>query len=83
MIQNQSNLKFDLTEQHMVTKNSVDQGVVADHIIALESSTRLWQLINFITLEGERYQYLTNDVDLEPGVITFLYRRRWDIENVF
>jgi len=83
MTRMKSNLKFELAEQRLVTKNEVNQGVVADHIIALESSTRLWRLIDFIAPDGERYQYLTNDVDLEPGVIAFLYHRRWDIEKYF
>lgn len=78
-----SNLKFELTEQRVVVKNEMNQGVISDHIIALESSTQLWRRIDFIAPDGERYHYLTNDFDLEPGVIAFLYHRRWDIEKYF
>ena len=78
-----SNLKFGLIEQRVVTKNEVNQGVIADHVTALESSTWSWRLIDFIAPDGEHYQYLTNDFDLDPGVIAFLYHRRWDIEKYF
>lgn len=78
-----SNLKFEAAEQKDVTENEVNQGVTADQIITLASSTRPWRLIDFTAPDGERYQYLTNDFDLEPGVIAFLYHRRWDIEKYF
>jgi len=31
---------------------------------------------------GRIYKYLTNNFDLEPGVIAFLYLRRWDEEKI-
>ncbi len=34
-------------------------------------------------LTGERYEFLTNEMDLPPGVIAELYRRRWEVEKVF
>lgn len=32
---------------------------------------------------GESYEFLTNELDLPPGVIVELYRRRWEAEKVF
>ena len=32
---------------------------------------------------GEKYEFLTNAMDLPPGVIVELYRRRWEAEKVF
>ena len=32
---------------------------------------------------GETYEFLTNEMDLPPGVVVELYRRRWDVEKVF
>jgi len=32
---------------------------------------------------GEKYEFLTNEMDLPPGVIVELYRRRWEAEKVF
>lgn len=32
---------------------------------------------------GERFEFLTNEMDLPPGVLVELYRRRWEAEKVF
>jgi hypothetical protein len=32
---------------------------------------------------GETYEFLTNELDLPPGVVVELYRRRWEAEKVF
>ena len=32
---------------------------------------------------GESYEFLTNEMDLPPGIIVELYRRRWEAEKVF
>jgi len=29
------------------------------------------------------YEFLTNEMDLPPGVLAELYRRRWEIEKVY
>ena len=32
---------------------------------------------------GNKFQFLTNEPDLTPGVLAELYRRRWELEKVF
>ncbi len=34
-------------------------------------------------VSGESYEFLTNEMDLPPGVLVELYRRRWEAEKVF
>jgi hypothetical protein len=34
-------------------------------------------------LTGKFYEFLTNEMDLPPGVLAELYRRRWEIEKSF
>ena len=34
-------------------------------------------------LTGKSYEFLTNEMDLPPGVLAELYRRRWEVEKVF
>jgi hypothetical protein len=34
-------------------------------------------------VSGEAFEFLTNEMDLPPGVIVELYRRRWEAEKVF
>jgi len=42
------------------------------------------RLIGYIDpASGKVYEFLTNELDLPPGVLVELYRRRWDVEKVF
>ena len=34
-------------------------------------------------LPGTASEFLSNEMDLPPGVLAELYRRRWDVEKVF
>jgi hypothetical protein len=49
--------------------------------------TREGQLLRIVCytdpVSGERFEFLTNAMDLPPGVIVELYRRRWETEKVF
>ena len=78
-----SNLNYTIIEALEVKDKPCNEGVVSDQLIMLESSSQPWRLIEFIAPDSTRYQYLTNDFDLEPGVVSFLYHRRWDIEKYF
>jgi hypothetical protein len=49
--------------------------------------TREGQLLRIVCYtdprDGQSYEFLTNLMDLPPGVIVELYRRRWEAEKVF
>lgn len=77
------NLNFSIMEDLKVTASNKKQGVVTDQIIELDSSSERWRLIGYRSDSGEYYEYLTNDFNLEPGIIAFLYHRRWDEEKYF
>ncbi len=34
-------------------------------------------------VSGKSFEFLTNEMDLPPGVLVELYRRRWNVEKVF
>ena len=63
--------------------DSHNRGVVHDvHVRTLEG--HMLRLICFADpLSGKTYEFLTNEMDLPPGVLAELYRRRWEIEKVF
>jgi hypothetical protein len=61
----------------------LNEGILSDEHVQLKSSAQLWRLISYKTSTGQTYTYLTNNFDLEPGVIAFLYLRRWDEEKCF
>jgi len=79
-----SNLNYSETgEARDVSDKVCNEGVEYDLPIKLDSSKLPWRLIGFRAPDGIQYKYLSNDLDLEPGVIAFLYYRRWDEEKYF
>ncbi len=60
-----------------------NEKVLSDDEIALQCAKQPWRLIEWLSPEGITYRYLTNDFSLEPGVVAFLYYRRWDEEKYF
>jgi hypothetical protein len=78
-----ASLAIDSTEGLPIAELAVNEGVVKDLQITLRSSGEFWRLVKFRTRRGRHIQFLTNEFDLEPGLIAFLYSRRWDEEKCF
>ena len=78
-----STFKYQVLEDLNVAADFVNEGVVSDQLIQLNSSKEVWRLIRFIAPDGTEYEYLSNDFILTPGMIAFLYHRRWDEEKYF
>jgi hypothetical protein len=66
-----------------VAATPVNHGVVSDERVALRSSPAVWRRITVETDAAEVVEFLTNELDLAPGVVAFLYLRRWDTEKCF
>lgn len=60
-----------------------NRGVVADRRILTRDGLELRVVVYVEPASGKEYQFLTSDLDLPPGVLAELYRRRWEIEKVF
>lgn len=75
--------KYQVLDDIIVISDPVNEGVLWDKRIQLNSSKQEWRLIQFISPDGKTYEYLTNDFTLSPGMIAFLYHRRWDEEKYF
>jgi hypothetical protein len=76
-------LRIDSTEGLPVADLPVNEGVQRDLRVTLGSSRESWRLITFRTRRGHRVEFLTNAFDLPPGLIAFLYSRRWEEEKCF
>ena len=76
-------LKYSLVKENDVVPNTGNEGVLYDRAVTLQSSKETWRLIGFCSPEGIEYEYLTNDQALLPGVVAFLYHRRWDKEKYY
>jgi len=78
-----ANLRIDSAEDLGVAADPVNEGVLRDLRVMLSSSSEPWRLITYRTRRGHVVEFLTNEFDLQPGVIAFLYSRRWEEEKCF
>lgn len=78
-----SNYKYEITRTNKIKESAENEGVIDDLEINLVSSNQTWRLVRFSAPCGKTYEYLSNDLTLEPGLIAFMYYRRWDEEKYF
>jgi hypothetical protein len=78
-----STYKYEVTRTKTVSRSTENEGVLEDIEISPNSSKHTWRLIRFKAPDSKIYEYLTNDLILEPGIIAFMYYRRWDEEKYF
>ena len=58
-------------------------GITADEEVVTSEGIPLRRIRYTHPATGENYEFLTSECTLPPGVIAFVYLRRWDIEKVF
>ncbi len=58
-------------------------GIISDRTGVTNSGRRLRKIVYIEPATGKRFVFLTNEMTLPPGLITFIYKKRWDIEKVF
>lgn len=76
-------LSYTEIGERQVTNIPCNDNIQYDKVIEAKFSKKAWRLIGFVADDGTKYEYLSNDFELEPGVIAFLYYRRWDEEKYF
>jgi hypothetical protein len=76
-------LKYSVVKENEITLHTSNEGIFYDRTVKLQSSLGTWRLIGFHSPDGVDYEYLTNDQELLPGVVAFLYHRRWDKEKYY
>jgi len=74
-------VNYTEVQARTVSELTYNEQVIFDTEIRLACSEEPWRLIQWRSPEGEKYHYLTNGFSLEPGVVAFLYYRRWDTEK--
>jgi len=78
-----SGLVVEHAEVREVASIPENRDIVRDEQIVLRSSSQPWRRVTFCNDAGEEIVFLTNELGLEPGVIAFLFLRRWDEEKCF
>ena len=70
------NMEIDRTDQR-------NRGVSEDRLIVTREGHKMRIIVYTEPESGKRYEFLTNVLELPPGVLAELYRRRWDVEKLF
>lgn len=75
---------YDWIQSRVVNRRDKrNRGVTEDRRVMTRDGHPM-RIIRYTEPEsGETYEFLTNEMDLPPGVIVELYRRRWEAEKVF
>lgn len=76
-------LVVESSESLEYSPSMVNECVLSDERVQLRASRQAWRLISYRTPEGGLLRFLTNDFDLKPGMIAFMYLRRWDQEKSY
>lgn len=78
--------KMDLTLSRTLPIDRQDPnqaGITADEIVETCKGVLLRRIGYTHPATGVLYEFLTSEFTLPPGVIAFLYLRRWDLEKIF
>jgi len=58
-------------------------GIVSDQLGETNSGDMLRKIVYIEPATGRKFVFLTNEMTLPPGLLAFIYKKRWDIEKVF
>lgn len=62
----------------------VNEGIIADQLVTNASSQVTFRYIKYKCPDsGVEYEFVTNHMKIRPGVLAWLYKRRWDIEKTY
>jgi hypothetical protein len=79
-----ADLRIEACDARTVATLPINDWVLADEQIVLHSSREgRWRRIVYRTRRGRELTFLTNELELEPGLIAFLFSRRWEEETCF
>lgn len=58
-------------------------GVLSDDYIGPSNGHQLRRMTYQDPVTGKIYKYITNQMDIPPGLIAYIYKLRWDVEKIF
>ena len=65
-------------------EDPINRGVIADQLVTNASSQVTFRYIKYrCPNTGLEYEFVTNHMKIRPGVLAWLYKRRWDIETTY
>lgn len=60
-----------------------NRGVVRDQMVGHSKGRMIRRVVYTDPVTGDTFRFVTNQLTLPPGLIAYLYKRRWDVEKVF
>lgn len=60
-----------------------NNGVLSDEQVGLSGGFLVRWITYVDPVSGKKYQFITNEMTLPPGILAFIYKKRWDIEKVY
>jgi hypothetical protein len=61
----------------------VNAGIQSVELVAGLAGVMIRRIHYVESVEGTEYHFITNELNLPPGLVAFLYKLRWDVEKVF
>jgi hypothetical protein len=78
------NMKLEVIAQKPFdASDSINHGVLADELVSTSQNVTVRRVGYQEPVTGKIFEYMTTVMDLAPGAIAWLYKRRWEIEKVF
>jgi hypothetical protein len=64
-------------------QDPINQGVGHDQLIQTSQHVMVRMITYTDAVSGQSYEFITTEMTLAPGLIAYLYLRRWDIEKTY
>ena len=77
------NSAFKLVSHTCIDSDPRNIGVISDEKLLALDSVSIRRIKYEDPATGKIYSFITNEMTLQPGLIVFIYKMRWDIEKVF
>jgi hypothetical protein len=82
---NKENMKITYYgEKEFDHDDPINAGVLSDNLVTNASAGVTFRLIKYkCPNTGTEYEFISNQMTIRPGVLAWLYMRRWDIEKTY
>ncbi len=77
------NMKLEMIGKTPIKADPINHGVVADDYVATSQHMYVRRIRYQAPHNAATYEFITTEETLEPGVIAWLYLRRWELEKVY
>ena len=75
-LQNLGVLEFDKS-------NSINNGILSDNQVGTSKGTLIRRVVYYDSERNRTFTFITNVFNVPPGIIAFMYKKRWMVEKVY